>query len=1380
MHKFKRLISLSITIVMLFIITTYSFAAGMYVDGVYNDSGGNAMAIVSDGKITEWKLNPKKANPSSDVDWDDVRMIRRATMVLRGFLLDESGNILVKTDPVKMYCPNLFNGVPEGDAELAAKKQEVKNKLLSLSQSINNEKIAVLETYLEDVKIAEAYSDIFTKYVFVKEGSRVFKLPNGETIILKESEVKNSIKNDMVGKFSSLKSWKVSHPYSYETEVEVPIPLHFREMELDCRRLDDPSITIFDIPDHYTTTKTFSSNQLLMGNTTYNAINSFLSSILVPFGDDRNVTIKYLYKDPSGVETEIKDAEKFSVSNGMEFEHTAPESIIGAYTGEKYVITMNKYIKIDSVTEDKVVKFYYNKLGKNGIYPVLVGVPSPSVIRVKKGATSAIVDITLDAHDSSALINGVRKEIDSFRFWLGDFNTEGQGTKANSYKYEKYKINFPSIREGETKKVLVPAQLKVWSRGLQDYFYPDNTKYIAYTTINVEVTITTDGTGPIPIPQPGNPGQILYKPNSSTEIASASRGYWTNKNDVKVTYRPSYTPDRREPNSGEYSRSFSIDYRYTWKEYIDTVWVKPKYKTVTTGEGENKKTEKVLVRSGYWKDVYSSESETKSDNVTVAGYWDLNKINVEGTGLSGSRTIDHNDTIHLVDGKNLQVNGEAAYWDKHPHWRDSPTKPSSPSSYGGKDYGLSGSWRDSTSSSTQFERKFPSPSVPNWTGSSGGYNIDTVDPVAKIISPYQTGVWYGGRKQRVLTINGDVRDDRSGIYDGTLRNVLYDMNGNSRGDQYTVYNQVLESTSTQRKSITLSRSGKHLIKLSVEDNAGNNDYDSEGKYLLDNTDPDVRVGVSEMGWVNQEIGIPITFTDEHSGVDQMGYEMKNISKLLEGKNELVSKINLGKFDKREDIYEGDELRKVEQDIKINKDGIYEITTDVTYDAVGNDLPSQKFGPYKYDATHPNIKLTFDDTKLYNQRIEFTADQRNVVNVEVSDNLSGVAKLEYALTESNKIPSKWKLTDISTKEDTLEKKVYMLEIHEGKAEWDKLKSGLWFLHIRLTDRAGNVISMTGDVGKVPDVKTVDDCVIDYTKVEEGVRVKEFTAIPIFINKVGESDKHSKDPDPNLDNPNTPMTDDMFTSDLRIIKITDPTWKNTLKHDYIFTDEMAVYSNKVPSKIKLGYAADFELDTVGYGKNTNDSIEIGVRQFVKTPKGYKEVELYIPQYKNSAVYNKVKQDSMYKFIKLLRKGKTIKNDDDNFMVIGNSNDEKYRWSFSYFIRPDVKLVFKNNSGKGTLNINNAQDANKILNTKVYPEMLVVMDIKAKKEYGKILNYTKKEDKWGDNKGSQPTKYGYKKSTGLDLIGVGRNKGEVLWFETTRTNLDDLEGETHYQGE
>ncbi|HCC08046.1 MAG TPA: hypothetical protein DEP72_07835 [Clostridiales bacterium] len=839
----------------------------------------------------------------------------------------------------------------------------------------------------------------------------------------------------------------------------------------------------------------------------------------------------------------------------------------------------------------------------------------------------------------------------------------------------------------------------------------------------------------------------------------------------------------------------------------------------------------------YWTEPRSSQA---SAVWRYSGYWDLYNEVVSNNALKSTPYIRHYDTVYFKEGKNIYLDAVPGAWDSHAQWVSQPSVSQQPT-LPANGYGLYGSWSSSTDANAYFRSDFPSPSQPPWNGviNPGRYSIDYTQPTVAIkadigttsspskLSAIQQNKWYGGPGYEQITTTATVSDmnksvynvtgDKSGVWYANMTDTTnaYSENLTLGGiaetkpvliDHKDADNQ--DTANTEGMNTTSQATGVHTALLNVEDFATNTNQ-LINTYLLDNMKPTITYSGAGEGtetWFNVPISIIVNFRDKDSGLDKLSYRLENEARDTTtseyiNTNEVVKNINNNKAGQGS-VSKNEELKEIKATIIIGEvgetvhpDGEYYLYIDNVVDPVGNEFGSVQKGPYKYDATRPSIDINFSGRVTNTTRVEYIADRTNKIDIKVWDNLSGIDKVEYALINSNvdktSDPENEGITGwqslhtyngIGNKYISIDgSNSYLatIKLDESSVNWKNMKSGWYYLHIRVTDRAGNVTLLTGD-------NTTD---ITNTHIEvRRPNVPRYNAIRIFINKV------------------VPEGVDGF----KLADVADPKWKGTLEgNKYIPTREMPAYNNQIPSKIKLGYRTYYELDTVGYGHLKNDHIHVTSRYFVNTPKGYKEVYIYLPTDKYSNAYGK--QTNWSKDI-VRQTGYTGGNiDEPGVIKTIDFAGEKYRWFFEFYIRPDAKFVLKDSLNYGL--VSNSIDLSRNDQTKFFvdtvtsPNLLVLFQIDADKYTGYAggfdthLDYTLQDNTWGGKNGvlnpTNSTSYGNMNPTGKNLImdynengevgeedqngdaDHGPDHGEAFWYDLQNTLIDDLQSGSGWSG-
>lgn len=250
------------------------------------------------------------------------------------------------------------------------------------------------------------------------------------------------------------------------------------------------------------------------------------------------------------------------------------------------------------------------------------------------------------------------------------------------------------------------------------------------------------------------------------------------------------------------------------------------------------------------------------------------------------------------------------------------------------------------------------------------------------------------------------------------------------------------------------------------------------------------------------------------------------------------------------------------------------------------MPSERYysssGTYKIDTIKPVI--TFDwsnQDNFVNNTHEFIYLPDNKIKFAVSDSLSGIASVEYSWSKTD-TPGTYKSMFIQTQELTGENKAVTLNIHA-----DSKKYNLWYLFIRVRDRAGNEV--------------------------------------VVQNKINIR---------------------AYLYDFRIININDPSWENYFKSGKVIkVNQLPVLEADIKNTIpKKGYNIYFTMNGKGLNENT-DKIEITTRFFHTSDinlKSDNEVDLY---YKSNNNYIKIGSSEDVRTIKF------NKQDIGHFNMINN---------------------------------------------------------------------------------------------------------------------------------
>ncbi|HCC07840.1 MAG TPA: hypothetical protein DEP72_06760 [Clostridiales bacterium] len=868
--------------------------------------------------------------------------------------------------------------------------------------------------------------------------------------------------------------------------------------------------------------------------------------------------------------------------------------------------------------------------------------------------------------------------------------------------------------------------------------------------------------------------------------------YVKNSNFVSASRTPDTT------YVGNYKKDVTLHYKWEWTTYS------------TNADGETES---------------EDHSQTDDVPCTYYGYWYLDNIVTSGNALRNPSNglIESKDYVDLNEGKQIKLNAVPGVWDTNSHWVTTPTKPSTKPASGASGSFVESTDCDyyfrlnfPTPSTPPWNGEV------NPGKYSVDYTDPTVKIIANIgststpnkISDIPQRKWFGGPGYEQIITIATVSDtdtttynktgNKSGIWDADLTDTtnefLQDLTLGGVVDvrpastnHYTT-SETIAPEDIQTKSLPNSskNTGRHTAYLHVEDFA-KNENDLTKLYLLDNIKPTIAfsgAGVGSPTWSNVPFTIGMAFKDKDSGLDKIDYNLRNESRDTTtneyiGTNEKLKNIDFGR-DTQGEVDLNNEIKEINSTIKIGKvgevgeDGEYYLYVNHVIDPVGNNLGSIERGPYKYDSTRPSIDMDFKGrAALANMaginRIEYISDRENKINIAVWDNISGIDKIEYALVKEDDISNAPELTfgwqTLHTYNGLGNKYINILKDKDNPYLstieidvtdlWKDMKSDWYYLHFRITDRAGNVTLVSGT--GATDITT--SIHIELRRPAEA----RYNSIPIFVDKVVPE----------------------FTDRFRLTDVADPRWKSTLEGDkYIPVLEMPAYTNEKPSKIKLGYRTYFEVDTTGYGHTRDDKLHVKARYFVNTPNGYKEVSMYQPKDKYSNSY--VEQPNLE-----MDRIRTVDYTIDNIDIPGviktiDISKEQYRWFFDFYIRPDAKFVRKDAGAPANIDLSRTDQTKFFVDTKVSPNLLVLFEVDAYRRpnyaypgFDTRLDFTQQDDAWGD--GPDPTSYGNKNPSRNDLIGKGMgtilagdlNHGEIFWYDLQNTLIDDLQGNTEWSG-
>lgn len=512
-----------------------------------------------------------------------------------------------------------------------------------------------------------------------------------------------------------------------------------------------------------------------------------------------------------------------------------------------------------------------------------------------------------------------------------------------------------------------------------------------------------------------------------------------------------------------------------------------------------------------------------------------------------------------------------------------------------------------------------------------------------------------------------------------------------------------------------------------------------GIYKLDKQKPTQTVTPTSHGWTNQPIVINIVHKDNLSGFYKTDYLLTNISYYANG----------GMLD-----FAKDKEKLWTPTLTIAQQGVYILETHLgDYAGWPEVLPDgpqyYKFEDYRFDAIPPYpAEFSLGNGGVQDGvKFDYIVSKTNTVKVRVGDDLSGTVKTEFSWSKSPSIGSPavnnwnggWNEIPVSTPDYATgpNQMSGWVDVNlNSKTQYDKdqsidyadMKEGTWYLHIRQTDRAGNV---THNVSP-----------------------------PIFINKL---------------------------KNLRVYKISDFAWKSVFLTptgnptgetiNGIGVKDMPIYTNKQGRNVSLGYGADYKFDTVGFdgpndkvlikldyhGLDTDGNIRSFQDVYVENKEG-KFIKMTDSEYSGEAdlvtFSNSINGNKKQAYESSIKLNQAILP-----MFQADTDQTRYAtWAHRTFLPPTTKFVKKDAK----------LDLIKGTNMDKYRE-LVTFTIEAYRQgHSQPLRYTQVEDQWAALNvwGTDSyNNYGRNRPTGRDLLGFGPNKGEVIWFDLQKTLKDDL---------
>lgn len=256
-------------------------------------------------------------------------------------------------------------------------------------------------------------------------------------------------------------------------------------------------------------------------------------------------------------------------------------------------------------------------------------------------------------------------------------------------------------------------------------------------------------------------------------------------------------------------------------------------------------------------------------------------------------------------------------------------------------------------------------------------------------------------------------------------------------------------------------------------------YSTSGSFYLDKTNPALHSATyAYTEWRNKDIDISLTYSDNLSDLDSNSYIVLKDSSHYKNDNIYLSKdftnINYNKIN-------------YASKYTLENDGIYSLTYNLI-DNAGNKISGTK-SSYKLDKTAPNDAVFSDDGRTY-------IDSDLEVQIELSDNLSGVAKAELVILSTSEYNDEEKLNlNLSTREN--------IDGDTTTYKYTINKNGTYYFHVWTYDRAGNVTYNVSEGYKYFKINSDDIVINPYANVGKVMRGTRFDIIST-IDKFTEED------------------------------------------------------------------------------------------------------------------------------------------------------------------------------------------------------------------------------------------------------------------------------------
>lgn len=196
--------------------------------------------------------------------------------------------------------------------------------------------------------------------------------------------------------------------------------------------------------------------------------------------------------------------------------------------------------------------------------------------------------------------------------------------------------------------------------------------------------------------------------------------------------------------------------------------------------------------------------------------------------------------------------------------------------------------------------------------------------------------------------------------------------------------------------------GEWYLHIMMQDIAGNIATTHFGPYRCDKTSPEISADIDSKEWTNNAIIVKPNVKDTHSGTSLIEYSW-SLSESTPGVFELLG----------------------EDGVVQSQPGIWYLHINAQ-DKVGN-ISSRNFGPYRIDKTAPTVSAVPENRDWGNTDV-------SVVPVYEDEGGSQVAIKQYFWSKEEAVPSQWNDCSAETISHDID--------------------GIWYLHLRVVDAAGN--------------------------------------------------------------------------------------------------------------------------------------------------------------------------------------------------------------------------------------------------------------------------------------------------------------------------------------